>query len=101
MTIKHGAIHYHHNRQANGPKTDARCGIWFPINITGTPFEVTCGSCLRIMFPISRDHRYTQTLEWHGAEKQGWVARFCGDWIGVYDTQFWAYDACKIYKEKS
>lgn len=40
------------------------------------------------------DRRYTVTAEWYGAAKPGFVSRFCGDWIGVYNNKDEAWAKC-------
>ncbi len=41
------------------------------------------------------DHRYSVRLEFCGHNKQRWVARFCGEWLGVNDFRQFA-DSAKL-----
>ena len=50
---------------------------------------------------IKKDKRYTQSLEWCGSPKPMYIARFCDDYIGGYDTKQEALQAClNAYNER-
>lgn len=47
------------------------------------------------------DSRYTLNLEWCGYAKPRYVVRFCGDWIGQYESKTQALTAAlKHNKER-
>ena len=46
------------------------------------------------------DHRYSARLEWTGAPRQQWVARFCDEWIAAFDTFAAATAMCREHQIK-
>ena len=36
---------------------------------------------------LLNDERYQLNLEWCGYAKQRYVLRFCGEWLGSYETK--------------
>lgn len=50
---------------------------------------------------IKRDKRYTVTLGYSGQPYTSYIARFCGDLVGVYGTKQEALQAClNAYNER-
>lgn len=47
------------------------------------------------------DGRYTVSYEWCGSPKPMYIARFCEDYIGAYETKREALQAClNAYNER-
>lgn len=49
---------------------------------------------------LGLDARYTVAKEFCGYVNWMYVARFCGEWIGAYNTKAEAEQACKDYEQK-
>ena len=49
---------------------------------------------------LKLDGRYTVRPEWCGHEVQKHVGRFCGDYVGAYDSAQEAWEALKVYDEE-
>ena len=47
-----------------------------------------------------KDKRYEVNLEWCGQSTQKYIARFCGDFVGWYETETKAWCGAKFHNEK-